>query len=318
MNQVFSGVIGHEVQKGYLEEVLMADKLAHGYCFSGDEHLGKTLITKQLVAKLLKIDVEKLQSHPEVIFAEKAFDKKKKEYKNYIGVEEIRQLTSRLALSSFSGGTKVAIIENAELMNTQAQNALLKTLEEPSGKTLIIIIANKVEALLPTILSRVVHLRFGLVGREVICKELEKTLIKELAHELAGISAGRPGIAKALLDKEKREAYSETLEESFKFIKAPLANRLEMVEKIGKDLSKIELQSQLAVWRSIIHDCLLFSQNCEHLLSYSNRIKGIEELVHTSRTKNWAKVLEAIGETELSLRYNGNVTLALEHFVLAF
>ena len=318
MNQGFTGIIGHEVQKEYLIGVLEADKLAHGYCFSGDEHLGKTLVALRFVANLLKIDVQKLRSHPEVIFAEKAFDKKKKEYKNYIGVEEIRLLTQRLALSSFSGGTKVAIIENAELMNTQAQNALLKTLEEPSGKTLIILVANRPEALLQTILSRVVHLRFGLVARDTICKELETTIIKETAHELAGISAGRPGIAKELLDKEKREAYSDALEEAFNFLKAPLATRLETAEKIAKDLSKTELQEQLAIWRSIAHDCLLFSQNCEHLLSYSNRPARIGELVHISAARDWAKVLEAIGETELSLRYNGNVTLALEHFVLAF
>ncbi|HYM84754.1 MAG TPA: AAA family ATPase [Candidatus Dormibacteraeota bacterium] len=114
-----------------------------------------------------------------------------------VRIEQVRGLASELALLSVEGGARIAVVEEAHRLNEDAQNALLKTLEEPPGGVTIVLCADDEDALLPTVRSRCARVRLGPVG----AREVE-ALLGELgladaprAARLARLSSGRPGLA---------------------------------------------------------------------------------------------------------------------------
>lgn len=113
-----------------------------------------------------------------------------------ISVDNIRELRDELALRPFEGGRHVAIIEQAERMTAQAQNALLKTLEEPIGDVVFLVITDQPGAMLPTIVSRCQRIRFSPLGMDECAKVLEERGIAPgRARMLAGYSQGCVGRA---------------------------------------------------------------------------------------------------------------------------
>jgi DNA polymerase-3 subunit delta' len=270
---MFQGIIGHTAQKAYLDQVLATDQLSHAYCFSGPANLGKMTIAREFVG--IKSNV-----NPNATIV------------NGGSVEEIRDLCERLALSAFGGQRKIAIIDSAEQMTVAAQNALLKTLEEPAGQTTIILIAADATKLLPTILSRTVHVKFALVARELICKHLEvRGSPRELAHEISGFALGRPGVAINLLNPEALEQCRAQRLEASKFIDSPLAKRITQIDEIVK--SSREDKARVAGF-----------------------LDQIMLVLHERGVETTAKALSALLASRESLDHNGNRSLILEHVAI--
>ena len=144
-------IIGHQKQWQYLKKLAETDKLPHALLFYGQEKLGKKTFALEFVKWLLKDDIEKRQ-HPDFIFIEP----EEKEIK----ISQIRELIWRLSLKPSLAPLKAAIINQAHCMNQEAQSCFLKTLEEPKGKTVLILVSEYPEALFPTILSRLQKIRF--------------------------------------------------------------------------------------------------------------------------------------------------------------
>ena len=116
--------------------------------------------------------------------------------KNTIKVDRIRDLTDELSLAAYEGGRKIAIIERADCMNENAQNALLKTLENPTGDTLFFLLTDKPGALLPTIVSRCLQLRFSCLEVEECARVLKARGVEmERAGLLAALAQGSVGRA---------------------------------------------------------------------------------------------------------------------------
>jgi DNA polymerase-3 subunit delta' len=117
-----------------------------------------------------------------------------------IRVAQVQGLASDLALLPLEGRFRVAIVEAAQRLNIDAQNALLKTLEEPPAKVVLILCADDSGSLLPTVVSRCARARLGPVGAEPITQLLAERGLADAsrAAALARLSAGRPGVAMAL------------------------------------------------------------------------------------------------------------------------
>jgi len=116
--------------------------------------------------------------------------------KNTIKVDQIRDLTEALSLAAYEGGKKIAIIERADCMNENAQNALLKTLENPVGDTMFFLLTDAPGTLLPTIVSRCLQLRFHCLELEDCAKALEERgIAPERAKTLAALAQGSVGRA---------------------------------------------------------------------------------------------------------------------------
>ena len=135
-------IFGHETIKNILEKQLSAGVFPHAYLFVGPQGVGKKALGLELAQKIL--GAENVTGHPDFLLLD---------VEGEIKMESALEFISRLSLKPFIGKYKVAIINNAENLNQQSGNALLKTLEEASGSTIIILVAG-FGKLLPTIVSR--------------------------------------------------------------------------------------------------------------------------------------------------------------------
>ena len=206
----FSQIIGHRVQLEGLRRALTRDRLHHAYLFVGTEGVGKKTIALGL-AKAIHCSVGKRDhcdecadcariqdgNHPDVRVIELLAGKRE------ISIQQVRELEKELSFRSFSGKRKIVILDPATLMNLSAQNALLKTLEEPPQNSLLILIAPAVGGLLPTVRSRCLRIAFGPLPRNLVAEFLivQQGLKPEEAEFLAAISMGSLGAA-VKIDKE--------------------------------------------------------------------------------------------------------------------
>lgn len=167
----------HQKQFYFLKKKLETSQLAHSYLFSGPREAGIDVFAKEFI-KLINCLYSKSNDRENLSIKEKACGEcqnckliekgsfpdllmvKPKAEKEEIEVAEIRNAQNFLSYKSYYGGYKAVIIDNAERMNQEAQSCFLKTLEEPKGKTIIILISSKPETLLPTILSRCQMIKF--------------------------------------------------------------------------------------------------------------------------------------------------------------
>jgi len=151
-----STIIGHKKQLEFLDNAREREKLAHAYIFAGPEGVGKKMVARKLALELLG-QVAGDQMHPDLIEVDGV---------NGIKIEQIRELVYKLSLKPYSSQHKVAIINDAHEMTTEAANGLLKSLEEPKPNTIIILITSNAYKLPKTILSRSQKINFGTVEIE--------------------------------------------------------------------------------------------------------------------------------------------------------
>jgi DNA polymerase III subunit delta' len=219
----FGEIVGHQRQLENLRSAMASGRLHHAYLFLGPEGVGKRMVGMAL-AKAIHcvesnqdycgqcIDCARITygNHPDVRLIEPLADKKE------ISIQQIRELQRELNYRSFSGKQKIAIIDPAILMNLSAQNALLKTLEEPPVDSLIVLISPSTGGLLPTLRSRCLSLSFTPLSSAQVSAffESQHGMQTDEAKLLAAMSMGSIGAA-ANLDQdelmEKRRIWSNML-----------------------------------------------------------------------------------------------------------
>lgn len=199
----FSEIIGHDRPVGILKRALANGALAHAYLFSGEAGIGKFLTARTLAAALNCAapgpdggcgacpSCRKVASgtHPDVHVLVADGDE--------IKIDQVREVQADLALRPFEGRRKVLILDGAEHLNEASSNAFLKTLEEPPGETLIILVTAMPQSLLVTIRSRCQELRFQPLARRLLAGVLrERRQFDEAdAWFLAALSRGSLGRA---------------------------------------------------------------------------------------------------------------------------
>jgi shikimate kinase len=263
---LFSGIIGHQPILRVLEHALQ--KPAHGYLFSGPRSVGKTTVAERLAAGLLgwqEIKNQKselknadlildtgysildtfLSSHPDFIRLQR------EEGAREIVVKQVREVLVRMQLTSAHGGYKVALVEQAERLNEEAANALLKAVEEPSPKTVYIFITEQPDRLPATLRSRLTKVEFGRVSM----KEIEEW-IREKYRESSienrvtdpipdtrypifdtALVRGCPGMAFRMLQGERDEAWDAQVDwEGYVrgFLTPPLGTQLALIERFSQ------------------------------------------------------------------------------------
>jgi DNA polymerase-3 subunit delta' len=219
----FSDIIGHQRQLELLRSAMAKGRLHHAYLFLGPDGVGKRTVAAGLAKAIHCVEADQDYcercvnctritngNHPDVRLIEPALDKKE------ISIQQIRELQHELSYRSFSGKRKIVIIDRAILLNLSAQNALLKTLEEPPLDALIILIATNAGGLLPTLRSRCLRLSFAPLASTQVRAFLQARLGMNLdeAGFVAAMSTGSIGAA-ASFDKddliEKRRIWSAML-----------------------------------------------------------------------------------------------------------
>jgi len=278
-------IIGHQKQWQFLRKSLELGKRAHAYLFSGETQLGKKKFALEF-AKL--INGENFDfGHPDLILIEPYEGRE-------IQIIQIRELIQKLSLKPYSAFLKVAMIDQAHLMNSEAQNCFLKTLEEPKGNTILILITEAPETLFPTIRSRCEIIKFYPVKISEIENYLESQGIsKEKSKAIARLSLGRPGLAiDFLTNPQKLENQKKIIEELIKISSGKTSLSLRF--QYAKDLvMNPELSEILNIWLSYFRTLLLEQflppevKKPEYPFSkLKNIIKQIQNTIFLISTKN--------------------------------
>jgi len=320
-------IIGHKKIWQFLENSYKTDRLSHAYLFLGEESLGKRKLAKEFI-KLINCkdskgepcqvcrscqDIEK-EVHPDftVIEPEKPSSAKATEGKQEIKISQIRKLQHSLSLRSYSAKYKSVIINECQSLNQEAYSCLLKTLEEPSGRTILILISSTADSLPKTILSRVEQIKFQSVDRGEIENYFKKESIKEnLAKEISSASAGKPGLAinysksPEILEKEKA-----LISDLIKMKKSSLATRFQY----AKDLvEKQDLGGAIKIWTKFLRNLLLFKVGSGQNQIYQDFYKDADDF----SVQKIKKVLNLFINFNLLISTtNANSRLALETLMI--
>ncbi len=201
----FEGVIGHRAVLDLLDAELRAP--AHAYLFAGPSNVGKATVARRFAASMVSggdLDAERRAregTHPDLIVVAP-------EGRTAITVDQARTVVAEAVRTPLEADTKVFLIEEASLLNDEAANALLKTIEEPTRSTRFVLVTESEDDLPATIASRCRTVVFGRVREDEIVEGLVANGVRtESAEQAARISGGRPGLALALATEPKVAAF---------------------------------------------------------------------------------------------------------------
>ena len=303
----FADIIGQEQIKEHLQNALKTNKVSHAYILNGEKNSGKEFIAK-IFASALQCEKTGIslgmaepcgechsciqmagKNQPDVIYVTH-------EKPGSIGVEDIRsQINGDVAIKPYSSPRKVYIINEGEKMTVQAQNALLKTLEEPPEYTVILILTTNMESLLPTILSRCVALNMKPVRDSQVKKFLMETMrIPDYKADICvAFARGNVGKAKMLASSEEFDNVKEEAVTLLKYI-----NEMEISEIVAaiKKINEYKLDVNdyfdiLAIW---YRDVLLFkaTNDANHLI-FREEIQYIRRVADRSTYEGIETVINA-------------------------
>ncbi len=317
----FQEIIGQEHIKEHLLHAVEQNKVSHAYLLQGELGAGKEFIARAFAA-LLQCErrennacgqcrsCKQIESknHPDVIWVTH-------EKPNTIGVEDIRtQLNQDIEIKPYYGPKKIYIISECEKMTVQAQNALLKTLEEPPSYGLIFLLTTNAEALLSTILSRCVVLRM----RPVEDSKIEEYLMNKLqipdykARVCAAFARGNMGKAKALAESEDFEHIKEEAVSLLKYIQdMEISEIIAAIKKIND--YKFDISNYLDIIMVWFRDILLFKATKDpNALIFSEEIGPIKKIADRSSYEGIEMILESLEKAQNRLSANVNFELTME------
>lgn len=326
----FADIIGQEQIKEHLQNALKMNKISHAYILNGERNSGKEFIAKVFASALqcekMDMSLEMLEpcgecrsckqmagkNQPDVIYVSH-------EKPGSIGVEDIRlQINGDVAIKPYSSPRKIYIINEGEKMTVQAQNALLKTLEEPPEYTVIIILTTSVESLLPTILSRCVVLNMKPARESQMKKFLMETMqIPDYKADICvAFARGNVGKAKLLASSEDFDHVKEEAVTLLKYINdMEISEIVSAIKKIGEyKLDVNDYFDILAIW---YRDVLLFkaTNDANHLI-FKEEIQYIKKVADRSTYEGIEKVINALEKSKQRLKANVNFDLTMELLLL--
>ncbi|MCA9325731.1 MAG: DNA polymerase III subunit delta' [Anaerolineae bacterium] len=321
-------VYGHDWAVQHLRKGIANGRIRHAYLIVGTESIGKEMLARSLAMALNCTNHEesarpcgecrscKLISsgnHPDMVYSELDANT------GALKIEEVRAVCQRLALKPYEARYRVAIFRDFDRARPQAQDALLKTLEEPPPQALLILLAPSTESLLATITSRSQIIYLRPLPTETIRQALlqDKGLPADYSELLARLSGGRMGWAlRAAADPailEQRTAALDLLEQ---LLTLNRAQRFEIAEDLSKD--KLALYPLLELWQTYWRDVLLLCQSSAHIPANTDRVVSIQQLAATLSVDEALKAIQATRTLHHNLSTNLNLRLALEVMFLDF
>ncbi|MFZ2970100.1 MAG: hypothetical protein WA063_03060 [Minisyncoccia bacterium] len=292
-------IIGNARIGEILERSHRTGKLAHAYLFSGPEHIGKRTLALHLGRLILNDDAGNIEKNIDLMIVRPVEDKKE------ITIDQIRELQKKLSLSPHSSDYKVAIIEQADRMTEQASNALLKTLEEPSKTTILLLLTSNSGIVLETIRSRCQILKFlpvkkdllenFLLGRGVKSPEIGKII------EVAGYKPGK--IVELIENMEKMTGSMAELDYFSKISDRNIAEKMEKAELMSEN-ETVDIINILDLWTVCLRKKLIDKF----------KLKNIPEKTEILEIRKKIGLISKIKEDILGK--NVNIRLAIESLIL--
>ena len=321
----FKDVVGHNDIINYIRNAVSMDQVTHAYILNGERGAGKKLLAKLFATTLLceeggpdpcntchSCRQAESGNHPDIIWVTH-------EKPNSISVDDIReQVNADVAVKPYGSAHKVYIINEAEKMTAQAQNALLKTLEEPPEYVVILLLTSNVNSLLPTILSRSVALNMKPVPDELVKQYLCGQLhVPDYQAEVcAAFARGNIGKAKALASSEDFEQIKAEALSLLKYIQDMDLNEIVMaVKKITE--YKLEINDYLDICAIWYRDALLFkaTSDVNHLI-FREELQALRKTAQRSSYEGIENIIEALDTAKRRLDSNVNFELVMELLML--
>lgn len=343
-------LIGNSQITEFLEKSIANNSISGTYIFNGPDNLGKTTLAKCFAEALLcsaksagsgLLPCGQCQSCRQFKQGEALADagpvqaeigeghgdfhviKKEKDKKN-ISVEQIREFIRMLSMSSFLGGYKIGIIKHADSLSVTAANALLKTLEEPRPKVVIILITEDMESLPATIASRSRVLQFRSVPSDIIYEYLinEHKASRSQAKDLSRLALGRPALAvKFFENKEAYAFYQEQINTFLDFKGQTLGERFLSIENLlgkktaGQEAVRIAGRI-LQVWQGALRDLMLMEYGFFNIIQHQIAKEKLDALKAALTPSDISRLFKAIEAAEENIFYNVSPKLALEEVAM--
>lgn len=322
-------ILGHDRVVERLRRLSSKGRVPHSMLFTGTEGIGKRLTAKALAASLLCLHPENgipcgcceacraidVGTHPDFYYIEP--ESKGKSTAKSIRIEQIRELESKLALAPKLSTTRVAILDGAELMNEAAENSLLKTIEEPVGPMVFILITDSPDSLLDTIRSRCVRMEFGLLSPEIIAGHLVK-LGAEEASAIGAIAEGSIGKAIRLYQGEGislREDAVKTLEA----LLSPKGMTAQRLWDKGAELSAMpreNLDEWLGFLAMLLRDLLVLYSGAHELLYHRDMLEKLADMAGKLQKNKAEAMLSIVRDMRHRLLANVNLKLQLDGMLI--
>ena len=289
---MFDKIIGNQLIKEELQKSIEQDKVSHSYLFVGIEGIGKQMIAKEFAQMILctsdtikgchqcKSCIEfQSENHPDFLYIEPDG--------NSIKIEQIRYLQRKIQEKPIISNQKVYIINDADRMTTEAQNCLLKTLEEPPEYSTIILIGSNENAFLNTIKSRCMIISFQSIPSNEIKKYIEETYgISSVSPNM--LQSFQGSIGKAVVLKDKQDSYQK-------------------IEEMIKQLDKKDILDILTLG--------------EELYTNRDEIKNILEYINiilfniAKENIKYINCIPIIEDTKKRLNQNGNYDMCIDNMI---
>ena len=322
----FRDIVGQEHLKEQLQKTIKEGNVSHAYLLNGELRSGKEFIAKIFAAALqcesnADAPCQTCQScvkafsgnHPDIIFVSH-------EKPNTIGVEDIRtQINNDIMIKPYQGPYKIYIMNEAEKMTVQAQNALLKTLEEPPAYAVILLLTTSVEEMLPTIVSRCVNLSMKPVPDRVLKEFLMKEMrVPDYKADLSvAFARGNLGRAKVMVSNEDFDKVREEAVTLLKYIdEMEIGEVVAAIRKIGE--YKFDINDYLDIISIWYRDVLMFkATNDVNGLIFKNEIQYIKKVAKKSSYEGIENIIDALEKAKARLRANVKFDLTMELLLMA-
>ncbi len=321
----FRDIIGQEQLKEHLQAAIKMKKVSHAYILNGERSSGKEFIAK-VFAMALQCEQGGEEPCQECHSCKQALTNNQPdiirithEKPNTIGVEDIRtQINNDIAIKPYSSPYKIYIMNDAEKMTVQAQNALLKTLEEPPEYAVILLLTANADSLLSTILSRCVVLNMKPVADELVKKYLmEELQIPDYkAKVCVAFARGNVGKAKMLASSEEFENIREEAVTLLKYIDEMEIHEITAAIKKIQDY-KLDINDYLDILSIWYRDVLLYkaTNDVNHLI-FKEEIQYIRKVANKSAYEGIEKIINAMDTAKNRLSANVNFDLTMELLLL--
>jgi DNA polymerase-3 subunit delta' len=314
-------VLGHEAAIAELARGIAADRVPAAILLLGPAGIGKRALADALAARLLCTagtadacgacaQCTRIAggTHPDLRVVVRDADRKD------VRTEQIRELTRWLSLTPLMAGRKIGIIDGAHEVNEHGQNALLKTLEEPPGRTVLLLTASAPSLLLPTVRSRCRQVRLDPLPAALVRQIIEAHGIEARdAEPLASLAEGSPGRALALAGADEQEARRAVLD------MLPVLRTLDAgeISKRAQELARGAGDAGLAVmlswYRDVLGAALLGPDALLRLPAQATEIRAAAARLDPAAV---LRQLEAVCDTIRDIERNANRTLAIETLLL--
>ncbi len=326
-------IIGHSWAADMLRQHIAGGKLRHAYLFSGPTGVGRRTLalrfaqavnctqppapgdacgkcqTCRQIEQMQHVDLTVVQTE---------------EAGTVLKVKQIRELQHSLSLSSYAGGYRIALLLRFEEANANAQNALLKTLEEPNQKVLLLLTANDPQNLLPTIPSRCELLRLRPIAVDDLADVLvsQENLPKDKAQLIAHISAGRAGIAKRMAgDAEILERRKKWMDDLLELLPAGRKERFHYSEKItrvgkkDRGQAKSAMLEGMAYWLSFWRDVMLIGTESDTQITNIDLRESVHHTAEEVAPREAARAMSVLERAFKRVRM-ANLQLMLDVILL--